>query len=94
MPFIFMAVVLLVVIGGIINNIVQRKRREALAEMAQRLNLDFDAGQDDGIPGRFGFLKQLDQGDNRYATNVISGTYRGFESPSLRHFDFKGFCWF
>jgi hypothetical protein len=55
---------------------VQRKRREGLFELAARLNLNFDAGQDYGIPGRFGFLKQLDLGDNRYATNVLSGTYQ------------------
>ena len=49
---------------------------KALLELAQRLDLDFDAERIDGIPGRFGFLKQLDQGDNRYATNVLSGTYQ------------------
>jgi hypothetical protein len=76
MPLIFVAVLVVIAIGGIINNIVQRKRREGLFELAQRLNLNFEAGKDDGIPGQFGFLKQLDQGDNRYATNVLSGTYR------------------
>ena len=79
MPVIFVAVLVVVAIGGIINNIVQRKRREGLFELAQRLNLNFDEGQDFGIPGRFGFLKQLDQGDNRYATNVLSGTYQQYE---------------
>ena len=78
MPFIFMAVVLIVAIAAVFGTIAARKRREALFELATRLNLNFDAGQDDGIPGRFGFLKQLDQGDNRYATNVISGTYRQY----------------
>ena len=63
-------------IGAIFNAIAQRKRREGLFELAQRLNLNFDAGQDYGIPGRFGFLKQLAQGSNRYATNVLSGTYQ------------------
>jgi len=79
MPVIFVAVLVVVAIGGIINNIVQRKRREGLFELAQRLNLNFDAGQDSGIPERFDFLKQLDQGDNRYATNVLSGTYQQYE---------------
>ncbi len=76
MPFIFVAVFVAVVIGAIFNAIAQRKRREGLFELAQRLNLNFDAGQDFGIPGRFGFLKQLAQGSNRYATNVLSGTYQ------------------
>ena len=75
-PLIAVLVVGVILAGVIFNFILERRRREALAELARRLNLDFDAGQDDGIPGRFGFLKQLDQGDNRYATNVISGIYR------------------
>ena len=76
MPFVFVAVVVLVIIGAIFNAIAQRKRREGLFELAQRLNLDFRGGQDFGIPGRFGFLKQLAQGDDRYAVNVLSGNYR------------------
>jgi hypothetical protein len=76
MPFVFVAVVVLVIIGAIFNAIAQRKRREGLFELAQRLNLDFHGGQDDGIPGRFGFLKQLAQGDDRYAVNVLSGNYQ------------------
>jgi hypothetical protein len=76
MPFIFVVVFIAVVIGAIFNAIAQRKRREELFELAQRLNLNFDAGEDCAIPGSFGFLKQLAQGENRYATNVLSGTYQ------------------
>ena len=76
MPFVFVAVVVLVIVGAIFSAIAQRKRREGLFEMAQRLNLDFRASQDFGIPGRFGFLKQLAQGDDRYAANVLSGKYQ------------------
>ena len=73
---VFVALVVVVFIGVIFNTIAQRKRREGLFELAQRLNLDFHGGQDDGIPGRFGFLKQLAQGDDRYAVNVLSGNYQ------------------
>ncbi len=76
MPVIIVAVLIVVAIGAIFNAIAQRKRREGLLELAQRLNLNFEGGNDTGIAGRFGFLKQLDQGDNRYATNVLSGTYQ------------------
>jgi len=70
-------VAIIIAIGAFVYCQIQaRKRREGLVELAQRLNLDFDAGQDFGIAGRFGFLKQLDQGDNRYATNVLSGLYQ------------------
>jgi hypothetical protein len=75
-PVVFVAVLVAVVIGAIFNVIAQRKRREGLFELAQRLNLDFHGGQDYDIPGRFGFLKQLAQGDDRYAANVLSGNYQ------------------
>ena len=75
-PFVFVAVVVLVIIGAIFNAIAQRKRREGLFELAVRLNLDFQVGKNDEIPGRFAFLKQLAQGDDRYATNVLSGNYQ------------------
>jgi hypothetical protein len=57
MPLIIGMLFIVVVIGAIVNAIAQRKQREGLFELAQRLNLNFDAGQDFGIPGRFGFLK-------------------------------------
>jgi len=76
MPVVFVGVVVIVVIGAIYNVIAQRKRREGLFELAQRLNLNFGAGRDFGIPGRFGFLMQLAQGDDRYAANVLSGNYQ------------------
>jgi hypothetical protein len=76
MPFIFMVVVAVVIIGAIFNGIAQRKRREGLFELAQRLGLDYDGGENVEIEPRFGFLKQLAQGDNRYATNVLSGNYQ------------------
>jgi hypothetical protein len=75
-PLIAVVVVGLVIAGIIFSAIAARKRREALFNLAQRLNLNFDPGQDFGIPDRFGFLKELALGDNRYATNVLSGNYR------------------
>jgi hypothetical protein len=76
MPFVFVAVIIIVIGGFIYSQIQARKRREALIELAQRLNLDFDPGQDREIPGRFNFLNLFARGENRYATNVLSGNYR------------------
>ncbi|HEY4416026.1 MAG TPA: hypothetical protein VGO57_10065 [Verrucomicrobiae bacterium] len=73
---IFILFVGLIVAGAIANAIMARKRQEALLGLAQRLNLDFDPRQNFAIPGRFDFLKQLDQGDNRYAINLLSGSYQ------------------
>jgi hypothetical protein len=75
-PFIFVVFVAIVIIGSIYGTIAARKRREGLSELAQRLNLNFDAGKDEGISERFNFLKQFDEGYDRCATNVISGNYR------------------
>ena len=76
MPLLFAVVIVVITIGGIINNIVQRKRREGLFGLAQRLNLNFAPEPDYGLAERFGFLKKLAQGDNRYAYNALSGTYQ------------------
>jgi hypothetical protein len=64
------------VYGAVQGAIQARKRQEGLFALAQRLNLDLNPGLDYAIADRFDFLKQLAQGDNRYATNVLSGNYR------------------
>jgi hypothetical protein len=76
MPVFFVAVVVIAVISAIYGAIAARKRRESLLELAQRLNLNFAPEPDYGLAERFGFLKKLAQGDNRYAYNVLSGTYQ------------------
>jgi hypothetical protein len=74
--FIFILFGLLVIAGAIYSAIAARKRREALFEFAARLGLNFSAGNDYEIANRFSFLDKLAQGSNRYACNVISGSYR------------------
>jgi hypothetical protein len=79
MPFVFVAVIIIVIGGFIYSQIQARKRREAVFGLAQRLNLRFDPEIDREIPDRYNFLKQLSQGLNRYAMNVLSGNYQGNE---------------
>jgi hypothetical protein len=76
MVLIIVGFVVIAIVAMIYGNIQAQKRREGLAELAQRLNLSFNPDSDYGIPARFGFLKQFDQGENRYATNIMSGTYQ------------------
>jgi hypothetical protein len=76
MPFVIVAVLAIAVIGAIYGMIQARKRLEGLFELAQRLGLNFSAAEDYGLADRYGFLKQLAQGENRYARNVLSGTYQ------------------
>jgi hypothetical protein len=76
MPFIFIGFVIIALIATIYGAIASYKRRQGLFALAQRLNLAFDPGENREIADGYGFLKQLAQGSNRYATNVISGNYR------------------
>jgi len=68
---------LLIIAGAIYSNILARKRREALFELATRLGLDFSAAHDSRLADGYSFLNKLAQGSNRYAYNVLSGTYGG-----------------
>ena len=76
MPFVIVVVLIIAVIGAIYGVIRARKRLEGLFELAQRLGLNFSAAEDYGLADRYGFLKQLAQGENRYARNVLSGTWQ------------------
>ena len=73
---IFLLVIVLIAIGAIYNSIQARKRQEGLIELSRRLNLSFDASEHYTFADAYSFLKELDKGDNRYATNIISGIYR------------------
>jgi hypothetical protein len=76
MVFIFILFVVLIIVGAIYSAIAARKRREELFELAARLGLEFRAGEDYELAERFNFLDKLAQGSNRYAFNVLSGSYR------------------
>ncbi len=69
-------VLIIAVIGAIYGAIRARKRLEGLFELAQRLGLNFSAAEDYELADRYNFLKQLAQGENRYARNVLSGTWQ------------------
>lgn len=72
----FIAAFVIVVIAIVFNAIYTSKRRQALSELAARLNLNFNPGQDYDIPVRFNFIKEFAQGENRYATNILSGNFQ------------------
>jgi hypothetical protein len=54
-----------------------RKRQQELFELSVRLGLDFNPGENPVLPIEFGFIDQLNRGDNRKAFNVLSGTLQG-----------------
>ena len=76
MIFVFVLFALLVIGGAICSFIAAKKRREELVQLAARLGLEFRPDNDSELAARFGFLDKLAQGSNRYAFNVLSGSYR------------------
>lgn len=63
----------------------ERKRREGLAALASRLGLRYRADRDRDLASRYRFLDALRQGENRYAANILEGT---FEGHPVRVFDY------
>jgi hypothetical protein len=76
MPLVIVAVLVVIGISAIYGLIQARKRLEGLFELAQRLGLYFSAAEDYELADRYKFLKRLAKGENRYARNVLSGTYQ------------------
>lgn len=75
--FVIIPLFILGVIGFIIFGIIAaRKRREALAALAQKLGMTFFPQKNYGMDDTYGFLDALRRGRNRYAYNLISGNYR------------------
>lgn len=63
----------------------EKKRTEALASLAARLGMNFSPARDRDLAAGFKALRGLNEGNDRYAWNVLSGPYGG--SPFLI-FDF------
>jgi hypothetical protein len=74
---IFGAFAALVIVLAVFGAIAAKKRREAFASLAARLGFTFSPDRDHGIASRFHFLDRLAHGSNRYAYNILSGTYQG-----------------
>lgn len=73
---VFIAVFIVVVIAGIVS---ARKRREAMSALATKLGLRFTSEKDRNLARQYEFLNKLRTGENRYAFNIFSGTYRDHE---------------
>jgi len=72
----FVAIFIVVLVVGYISSL---KRREAMAAVATKLCLHFMPGKDRYMPKRYRFLDKLRRGSNRYAFNILSGSYQGHE---------------
>ena len=76
---VFVAVVVVVgVVGGVYSLVAKIRRRNAFQALAGQLHLRYCA-EDSGIPDRYSFLDTLSRGHSRYAANVLTGEYRGYD---------------
>jgi len=78
-PLIIVGVVAIIVVVVVIGYIAARKRREAMAAVAGRLGLRFQPRKNRGLARQYRFLDKLRQGSNRYAFNILSGSYEGHD---------------
>ena len=77
--------IVIAIVGLVFASIAARKRREAFAALAARLNLNYSSENDYGLAAQFGFLNKLAEGSNRYAFNILSGQYQNYP---VKAFDF------
>lgn len=78
---IFILFAILVIAAVIYGALAAKKRREEMTALAARLGLSFNPEKDHALATRFSFLDKLAQGGNRYAFNLLSGTYQ--QNPVL-----------
>ena len=75
-PLIIFGVFAIIVVVGILGYISARKRREAMSALAARLGLRFNPHKNWDLARQFHFLDKLRKGSNRYAFNILSGSYQ------------------
>jgi len=73
----FVGIFVLIIVFGILSHLAAKRRREALQALADRLGLRFSPDKRHDFASRFRFLDEIDQGDNRYAFNILTGTHQG-----------------
>lgn len=73
--FIIIIVIALIIALGVYGAKKEKERRESIAALGQRLGLDYSRPRDRHLARELDFLNKLRQGSNRYAENVLKGTY-------------------
>ena len=76
-PLIIVGFVALFIVIAVFGYLSSLKRRQAMMTVAAKLGLSFYYRKDRDIPRRYRFLDKLRAGSNRYAFNILSGSYRG-----------------
>lgn len=84
-PVVLVGIIALIAVIAVFSYFANQKRQEAMRALASRLGLQFSPARDRTLAGRYEFIDRIRAGRNRYAFNVISGTYQGHE---VRVFDY------
>ena len=78
MPGIFLLVIPIIIVVIVFSAINARKRREELSALAGKLGFSFDLNKDRRMDDNYKYLNTLRHGSNRYAYNILSGSYQGY----------------
>jgi len=78
-PLVIFIVIVIFAVVAVLGYISSLKRREAMAAVAARLGFHFSPGKDRDMARRYRFLDKLRRGSERYAFNILSGSYQGYE---------------
>lgn len=79
-PLIIVGFIALFAVVAIVGYLSALKRREAMMAVATKLGLRFSPHKNRDIARRYRFLDKLRRGSNRYAYNILSGSYEGHEA--------------
>ena len=76
--FLFISIAIGVLVAGIFQKRARQQRTLDLQILARRLGFDdFKPNRDETFVQGWGFLSHLSQGSNRYAFNLLRGSYQG-----------------
>jgi len=78
-PLIIVGFIAIFAVVAIVAYLSALKRREAMMAVANKLGLSFYPHKDRGLARRYRFLDKLRRGSNRYAYNILSGSYQDHE---------------
>ncbi len=78
-PLIVVSFIAIFIVAVIFGAISAKKRREAMIALATRLGLSYNPGKDRNISSRCSFIDKMQPGRNRYADNILSGRYQGYD---------------
>jgi hypothetical protein len=84
-PLIFIGFIGIFIVVAIFSVISAGKRRDAMRSIATRLGLHFNPDKDRHLPEQYRFLDKLRRGRNRYAYNILSGSFQGHD---IKVFDY------